>query len=85
MTAVPRAVLRPLADSPPSAIVALALFGSIGSGLSSAMAEPREREAALVTLMITASGLTLLSIDSVFWGLLGGLLTLAILEWRRSA
>ncbi|WP_349616709.1 benzoate/H(+) symporter BenE family transporter [Azotobacter salinestris] len=66
-------------------IAALALFGSIGSGLSSAMAEPREREAALVTFMISASGMTLLSIGSAFWGLLGGVLTLAILEWRRPA
>jgi len=66
-------------------IAALALFGSIGGGLNSAMAEPREREAALVTFMITASGMTLLSIGAAFWGLLGGVLTLAILEWRRPA
>lgn len=66
-------------------IAALALFGSIGGGLSSAMAGPREREAALVTFMISASGMTLLSIGAAFWGLLGGVLTLAILEWRRPA
>lgn len=64
-------------------IAALALFGSIGNGLSCAMAEPREREAALVTFMITASGMSLLSIGSAFWGLIGGVLTLAMLNWRK--
>ncbi len=66
-------------------IAALALFGSIINGLTSAMTEPSEREAALVTFMITASGMTLLSIGSAFWGLIGGVLTLAILNWRRQA
>lgn len=66
-------------------IAALALFGSIGSGLSNAMQEPKEREAALVTFMVTASGMTLLSIGSAFWGLIAGVLTLLILNWRKAA
>jgi hypothetical protein len=37
-------------------IAALALFGSIMNGLSVAMSEAREREAALITFMVTASG-----------------------------
>ncbi|WP_168191021.1 benzoate/H(+) symporter BenE family transporter [Pseudomonas sp. PIC25] len=65
-------------------IAALALFGSIGSGLSNAMQEPKEREAALVTFMVTASGMTLLSIGSAFWGLIAGVLTLLILNWRKT-
>jgi benzoate membrane transport protein len=65
-------------------IAALALFGSIGSGLTSAMQEPKEREAALVTFMITASGMSLLGIGSAFWGLIGGVLTLLVLNWRRA-
>jgi benzoate membrane transport protein len=65
-------------------IAALALLGSIMNGLSSAMSEPREREPALVTFMITASGMTLLSIGSAFWGIVGGVLTMLILNWRRS-
>ncbi|MNO61192.1 Inner membrane protein YdcO [compost metagenome] len=64
-------------------IAALALLGSITNGLANAMAEPREREAALVTFLVTASGFTLLSVGSAFWGLVAGLLTQLILNWRR--
>lgn len=64
-------------------LATLALFGSIGNDLNCAMAEPREREAALVTFMITASGMSLLSIGSAFWRLIGGVLPLAILNWRK--
>ncbi|CAB3806122.1 Inner membrane protein YdcO [Paraburkholderia caffeinitolerans] len=72
----------------PSALVvsiaALALFGSIMSGLTNAMQNPHEREAALVTFMVTASGLTLLSIGAAFWGLVAGVLTQVILNARRA-
>lgn len=63
-------------------IAALALFGSIINGLTVAMNEPREREAALITFMVTASGLTLLSIGSAFWGIVAGVLTLMILNGK---
>ncbi|MBD8825858.1 benzoate/H(+) symporter BenE family transporter [Pseudomonas sp. CFBP 13602] len=61
-------------------IAALALFGSIINGLTQAMSEPKEREAALVTFMVTASGLTLFSVGSAFWGIIAGVLTLLILN-----
>ncbi|AIR89924.1 benzoate/H(+) symporter BenE family transporter [Pseudomonas cremoricolorata] len=64
-------------------IAALALLGSIINGLSVAMAEAREREAALITFMVTASGMSLLSIGSAFWGIIAGLLTLLILNPRK--
>jgi benzoate membrane transport protein len=64
-------------------IAALALFGSIINGLTQAMSEPREREAALVTFMVTASGLTLFSVGSAFWGIIAGVLTLLILNAGR--
>jgi len=65
-------------------IAALALFGAISNGLSNAMAEPKEREAALVTFMLTASGFSLFSIGSAFWGIVAGVLTLLILNWRKA-
>lgn len=65
-------------------IAALALLGSITNGLTVAMAEPRQREPALITFMVTASGLTLLSIGSAFWGIVAGLLTLLILNARKA-
>ncbi|WP_421681635.1 benzoate/H(+) symporter BenE family transporter [Stutzerimonas urumqiensis] len=64
------------------AIAALALLGSIGSGLTQAMQQPSEREAALITFMVTASGLTLWGIGSALWGLVAGILTLWILRAR---
>ncbi|MBH3428754.1 benzoate/H(+) symporter BenE family transporter [Pseudomonas alkylphenolica] len=65
-------------------IAALALFGSIMNGLTVAMSESREREAALITFMVTASGFTLFSIGSAFWGIVAGVLTLMILNWRKA-
>ncbi|WP_028226187.1 benzoate/H(+) symporter BenE family transporter [Paraburkholderia ferrariae] len=65
-------------------IAALALFGSIMSGLTNAMQDPKQREAALVTFMVTASGLTLLSIGAAFWGLVAGVLTQFVLNARRA-
>ncbi|HEY0285500.1 MAG TPA: benzoate/H(+) symporter BenE family transporter [Pseudomonas sp.] len=61
-------------------IAALALFGSIINGLTVAMNQPKEREAALITFMVTASGLTLFSVGSAFWGIVAGVLTLVILN-----
>lgn len=60
-------------------IAALALLGSIGNGLAQAMNAPAERDAALITFMVTASGMTLYGIGSAFWGLVAGALTLLIL------
>lgn len=65
-------------------VAALALFGSIMSGLANAMQDTKQREAALVTFMVTASGLTLLSIGSAFWGLVAGVLTQLVLNARRA-
>ena len=65
-------------------IAALALFGSIINGLTVAMSAPAEREAALITFMVTASGLTLFSVGSAFWGIVAGVLTLMILNSRKA-
>ncbi|SAL12421.1 benzoate transporter [Caballeronia sordidicola] len=82
------ATIAALFGSLPKALVvsvaALALFGSIMSGLTNAMQDVRQREAALVTFMVTASGLTLLSIGSAFWGLVAGVVTQIVLNARRA-
>ena len=64
-------------------IAALALFASIIGGLTQAMSEPKEREAALITFLVTASGMTLFAVGSAFWGIVAGLLALAILNWGK--
>lgn len=60
------------------AIAGLALFGTISRGLFTALAQEKEREAALITFLITASGITILGIGSAFWGLIAGMLTLGL-------
>ncbi|WP_105102963.1 benzoate/H(+) symporter BenE family transporter [Microbulbifer pacificus] len=54
-------------------VAGLALIGVIGSSLAGATADPDRREAALITLLITASGVSFYGIGAAFWGLLGGL------------
>ncbi len=63
-------------------IAGLALLGTIGNGLAGALADEKEREAALITFLVTASGVTLFGIGSAFWGLLLGMAT-AWLNHRR--
>ena len=60
------------------AIAGLALLGTIGNGLATAMSHEKEREPALVTFLVTASGVSLLGIGSAFWGLLAGALALVV-------
>ena len=54
------------------AVAGLALLSTIGSGLATAMKDEAEREAALVTFVVTASGLVLWGIGSAFWGVVAG-------------
>lgn len=61
-----------------SAIAGLALLSTIGKSLVAALADDNEREAALLTFLVTASGMTLLGIGSAFWGLATGLLAIGI-------
>lgn len=64
------------------AIAGLALIGTIGNGLAVAVANEREREPALVTFLVTASGVTLAGIGSAFWGVVAGVVTLLVLRPR---
>ncbi|MFN8895549.1 MAG: benzoate/H(+) symporter BenE family transporter, partial [Betaproteobacteria bacterium] len=56
------------------AVAGLALLSTIGSALATATRDEAEREAALVTFVVTASGMALLGIGSAFWGLVAGVL-----------
>lgn len=67
------------------AIAGLALFGTIGGGLATAMKDETDREPALITFLVTASGLTLFGIGSAFWGLVAGVLALLIARAGRAA
>jgi benzoate membrane transport protein len=63
-----------------AAIAGLALLATIGNGLAAAVGTENQREPALVTFLVTASGIAPAGIGSAFWGLAAGVVTLAILR-----
>ncbi len=65
------------------ALAGLALLGTIGSGLAAAVKEEQTREAAIITFLITASGLSLWGVGAAFWGVVAGGLALLAQRWRR--
>ena len=74
-----------IAASPPllvETVAGLALLGAMGSSLMGAMKEEGSREAALITFLVAASGLTLFGIGGAFWGLIAGGLVLALSRFR---
>lgn len=62
------------------AAAGLALLGTLGAALAEALADPKEREAAAATLVVAASGVTVLGIGAAFWALVVGLLLRAFLR-----
>ena len=64
------------------ALAGLALLSTIAGGLTTAMSDVDQREAALITLLVTASGVSLMGIGSAFWGLVAGGLSLALTRRR---
>jgi benzoate membrane transport protein len=64
------------------AIAGLALLGSIGGGLALALKEDTHREAALITFLVTLSGVSLAGIGSAFWGVVAGAAALFVQQWR---
>ncbi|HCU65941.1 MAG TPA: hypothetical protein DF774_09300 [Rheinheimera sp.] len=71
----------------PKALVAtvagVALLGTIAANLAQVSAESPHRDAAMLTFLVTASGLSFWGIASPFWGLVAGVVTLVLLNWRR--
>lgn len=72
------------------AIAGLALLGTLGHSLHQALQPDLDREAAIITFLVTASGVTGFGIGSAFWGLLAGGLTLTLRadrlqRWLRRA
>jgi benzoate membrane transport protein len=61
-----------------TAIAGLALFSPLMAGLTSMVKDPKDIEAAMVTFLVTASGITIFGIGAAFWGLLAGLLVWAV-------
>ena len=66
-------------------LAGLALLGTISGSLYQALHNEAERDAAIVTFLVTASGLTVFGIGSAFWGLVVGGICYAVLTLFRRA
>jgi benzoate membrane transport protein len=64
------------------AVAGFALLGSIGGGLAVAVRDDTHREAALITFLVTLSGLSIAGIGSAFWGVVAGGVALLVQQWR---
>lgn len=67
-----------------AAIAGLALLSTIGGGLVAALQDEAHREPALITFLVTASGVTLAGIGSAFWGVVAGSVALFVQQYGRT-
>lgn len=66
-----------------AAVAGLALLGTIAGGLQQALAEPRHRDAAALTFLVTLSGVSIAGIGAAFWGVVAGSVALAVQHWKK--
>lgn len=66
------------------ATAGLALLGTMGNSLKTALEDDQYRESALITLLVTASGMSMLGIGSAFWGLSAGILSTLLLKCLKN-
>jgi benzoate membrane transport protein len=65
-----------------AAIAGLALMGTIGAALATALHKESDREAAMVTFLITLSGVVIGGVGSAFWGVVAGILAMAVQHYH---
>jgi benzoate membrane transport protein len=69
-----------------AAAAGLALMGTLGSSAAGALSQAEGREAAVVTFLVAASGISVAGIGAAFWALLAGLLVRWVtVRWVRPA
>jgi benzoate membrane transport protein len=61
-------------------IAGLALFASLSSSLASAMSDVSQRESALITFLVTISGISIAGIGAAFWGLVASVIANLLLS-----
>ena len=66
-----------------AAIAGLALLGTIGNGLTAALHNEHHREAAVITFLVTLSGVVIAGVGSAFWGVVAGSIAIAVQQYRR--
>jgi benzoate membrane transport protein len=75
LTAFPRELV--------AAIAGLALLGTIGAGLATAVQDEAHREAAIITFLVTLSGVAIAGIGSAFWGVVAGVIALLVQQYGK--
>ncbi len=55
-----------------AAVAGLALLGTIAGGLAMALKDEHHRDAAILTFLVTLSGVSVMGIGSAFWGVVAG-------------
>lgn len=60
------------------AVAGLALIGTIANGMAAATADERYREASVISFFVVLSGISFGGIGSAFWGIVAGVLALAV-------
>ena len=65
------------------ALAGLALLSTIANSLYTAVADTGTREAAVITFIVTASGLSLFGIGAAFWGLVAGVVAMLVLRHKQ--
>jgi benzoate membrane transport protein len=65
-----------------AAIAGLALLGTIAGGLATALENEKHRDAAIITFLVTLSGVTLAGIGAAFWGVVAGSVALFVQNYR---
>lgn len=61
----------------------LALLGTIASAVHTALQDETHREAALITFLVTRSGVVIAGVGSAFWGVVAGGLALLVQHLAR--
>jgi len=80
------AVTAFVALSPPiliQSVAGLALIGAFSGSAVAAFQAPETREAAAVTFLVTASGISILGISGAFWGLIAGVAMLGLVKLAK--
>ena len=67
-----------------AAIAGLALLGTIGGAQAAAMKDESHREAALITFLVTLSGVVIAGVGSAFWGVVAGAVALFVQQYGQA-
>ena len=65
------------------ALAGLALLGTMASSLKTALEDEAQREPAIITFLVSASGISFFGIGAAFWGLAAGVFSSIVLNYKK--